>query len=76
MAPARDLALSPSATTPEPELEAFLDSVERRLPGVELVVVDTASEDQSVDVVRRHPWARLVSLDENVGFDAHATWGR
>jgi len=68
VAPARDLALITVSHNSEPELEAFLDSVERRLPGVELVVVDTASEDQSVDVVRRHPWARLVALDENVGF--------
>jgi GT2 family glycosyltransferase/glycosyltransferase involved in cell wall biosynthesis len=66
--PAPDLALVTVTHNSEPELEALLDSVERRLPGVELIVVDAASEDESVQAVRRRSWAKLVALGENVGF--------
>jgi GT2 family glycosyltransferase/glycosyltransferase involved in cell wall biosynthesis len=68
VAPARNLTLVTVSHNSERELEALLRSVERRLPGVELIVVDTASEDSSLQVVRAHPWAKLVVLDENVGF--------
>ena len=68
VAPAPGLALVTVTHNSAPELEALLDSVERRLPGVELIVVDTASEDQSAHAVRRRSWAKLVALGENVGF--------
>jgi N-acetylglucosaminyl-diphospho-decaprenol L-rhamnosyltransferase len=68
VAPAREIALVTVSHNSGRELEALLRSVERRLPGAELVVVDTASEDSSLQVVRAHPWAKLVALGENVGF--------
>jgi N-acetylglucosaminyl-diphospho-decaprenol L-rhamnosyltransferase len=65
---AGELALVTVSHNSERELEALLHSVERRLPGVEVIVVDTASADRSVQVARGRPWARVLALDENVGF--------
>ena len=46
----------------------LLESVERHLPGVGVVVVDCASSDGTVAAARRSPVARVLALDENVGF--------
>jgi N-acetylglucosaminyl-diphospho-decaprenol L-rhamnosyltransferase len=49
-------------------LGALLDSVERHLPGVRMVVVDNASTDGSLELAGSRPWASVVPLTENVGF--------
>jgi glycosyltransferase involved in cell wall biosynthesis/GT2 family glycosyltransferase len=46
----------------------LLASVERHLPGVSVVVVDSASSDETVAIARRFGSARVVALDQNVGF--------
>jgi N-acetylglucosaminyl-diphospho-decaprenol L-rhamnosyltransferase len=51
-----------------PELAALLDSVQRHLPGVEVIVVDCASRDDSVAVAQGRAGVTTISLDENVGF--------
>jgi GT2 family glycosyltransferase len=52
----------------ERELEMLLRSVEHHLAGAQVIVVDCASHDRSVETARRCPWATAVALDENVGF--------
>ena len=54
------------------DLARMLGSIELHLrPLPEIVVVDNASTDASVDVVRAAaPLARLVALSENRGFGA------
>jgi N-acetylglucosaminyl-diphospho-decaprenol L-rhamnosyltransferase len=49
-------------------LEALLRSVVRHLPGVRTVVIDCASDDESVAVARGFADTVVVALDENVGF--------
>jgi N-acetylglucosaminyl-diphospho-decaprenol L-rhamnosyltransferase len=49
-------------------LDALLDSVERHLRGVRMVVVDSASSDRSLELARVRSWVSAVGLDENVGF--------
>ncbi len=61
-------------------LSECLDSLRRGLDELdepcELVVVDNASDDGSVELVReRHPCAELVTLAENVGFAAGVNAG-
>ena len=54
-----------------PFLEQCLDSVQKASEGleVEVFVVDNASSDDSVAVVRsRYPWVRLIANSENLGF--------
>ena len=51
-----------------PELRALLRSVDEHLPGAEVIVVDNASSDGSVEAGDRRPSVRVVALDENVGF--------
>lgn len=46
----------------------LLRSVERHLPGVRVVVVDNASSDGTVAIGRAAPNARVVALEENLGF--------
>jgi glycosyltransferase involved in cell wall biosynthesis/GT2 family glycosyltransferase len=46
----------------------LLGSVERHLPGVSVVVVDCASSDQTVAIAGRSRAARVVALEQNVGF--------
>ncbi len=46
----------------------LLASVERHLAGVRVLVIDCASSDDTVATARRSPVARVVALDENVGF--------
>ena len=56
-----------------PELENCLRSIHEHAPRVphEIVVVDNASQDGSVDAVRaRFPSVRVIPLDRNVGFAA------
>ena len=53
------------------ELEALLSTIDRHLPGVDLIVVDCASSDDTVNVARR--WrsqtsVRVLALQQNVGF--------
>jgi N-acetylglucosaminyl-diphospho-decaprenol L-rhamnosyltransferase len=53
------------------ELEALLASIDRHLPGVELVVVDSASSDETVAIARAARAAarvQTIALDRNVGF--------
>ena len=53
------------------ELEALLTSIDRHLPGVQIVVVDSASSDETVAVARSaRSGARVqtIALDHNVGF--------
>lgn len=50
------------------ELVALIDSIERHLPGVGLVVVDCASHDASVERARRRTGVRVIALQENLGF--------
>ncbi len=49
-------------------LGALLDSVERHLEGVRLVLVDSGSRDRSLELARRRSWVTAIGLDENVGF--------
>ncbi len=50
------------------ELRTLLRSVQRYLPGAQVVVVDCASGDDSVAVARAQPAAVSVALPENIGF--------
>jgi GT2 family glycosyltransferase len=50
------------------ELKALLTSIERHLPGVDLVVVDSASSDETVAVARSGRRVRTIGLEQNVGF--------
>ena len=52
-------------------LEKYLPEVEMHsnLPGVEVIVADNASTDDSVSYLKEnHPHIRIISLDENYGF--------
>jgi GT2 family glycosyltransferase/glycosyltransferase involved in cell wall biosynthesis len=51
-----------------PELAALLDSVARHLPGLRVIVVDSASEDGSLELAQRRPGVTAIGLQENVGF--------
>lgn len=50
------------------QLSALLGSMREHLPGVRLVVVDCASDDDSVEVARASPTAVSFALAENVGY--------
>ncbi len=65
---AAELALVTVTHNSAGELEALLQSVQRHLPGVRVVVVDCASEDASVAVAESFPNAATVPLQQNVGF--------
>jgi GT2 family glycosyltransferase len=52
----------------ERELRALLASVERYLPGTEVLVIDCASSDGTLEVARSAPFVQTVALEENVGF--------
>jgi len=68
----------------ERDIDECLTSVRAALAGMraDIVVVDNASGDRTVEVVRRHPDVTVVALDRNVGFGAginaglRATTGR
>jgi len=55
------------------EVDAFLASATRHLPAAQVVVVDSGSSDDSLEVARRHG-AETVELD-NVGYGAAANAG-
>ncbi len=67
------LALVTVAHDSATELETLLASAARHLPGAQVVVVDSGSEDDSADVARRHG-ADLIELD-NVGYGTAANAG-
>jgi N-acetylglucosaminyl-diphospho-decaprenol L-rhamnosyltransferase len=67
-APMESLSLVTVTRDSAPELSALLDSVDRHLPGVGLVVVDCASRDDSLEVARQRTGVTAIALDENVGF--------
>lgn len=50
------------------QLSELLKSIREHLPGVRVVVVDCASDDDSVEVARASPAAVSVPLTENVGY--------
>jgi N-acetylglucosaminyl-diphospho-decaprenol L-rhamnosyltransferase len=50
------------------DLRTLLASVARHLPGARVVVVDSGSRDDSVEVARRSGVATVIALSENVGF--------
>jgi N-acetylglucosaminyl-diphospho-decaprenol L-rhamnosyltransferase len=50
------------------ELPKLLRSIARYLPGCRVIVVDCASQDDSVAQAERHSADRVVALAENVGF--------
>jgi GT2 family glycosyltransferase/glycosyltransferase involved in cell wall biosynthesis len=52
----------------ELELERLLRSIERWLPEAEMIVVDNASSDRTLEVARRGPAVRTIELGENLGF--------
>ncbi len=66
--PRDGLALLTVTHNSAPELGGLLDSVARHLPGTRTVVVDSASEDDSVAVARACPSAFSIALEQNVGF--------
>ncbi len=55
-------------------LGCLLDSVERHLSGVRVLVVDCASSDGTVAIARSRS-ARVIALDQNVGFGRAANHG-
>ncbi|MGH2915217.1 MAG: glycosyltransferase [Solirubrobacteraceae bacterium] len=65
---AESLAVVTVAHDSAPELAALLRSLARHLPEAEVVVVDCASSDCSLEVARRHPGAKVVALASNAGF--------
>jgi N-acetylglucosaminyl-diphospho-decaprenol L-rhamnosyltransferase len=67
------LALVTVAHDSAAELEVLLASAERHLPGAQLVVADSGSEDDSAEVARRHG-AEVLELD-NVGYGTAANAG-
>jgi N-acetylglucosaminyl-diphospho-decaprenol L-rhamnosyltransferase len=71
--PTRELAAGSLAVVTvthnsERELATLLDSVSRHLPGAEVVVVDSASQDGSLQLARGRPGVTVIGLGENVGF--------
>ena len=63
-----DIALVTVTHDSREELERFLASVRRHLPGAAVVVVDSGSGDGSADAARAHAGVRVLELGENVGF--------
>jgi GT2 family glycosyltransferase len=66
-----DLAILIVSYNTKPELANCLESLFRHPPQVshEIVVIDNASQDGSAGMVRSEwPSARVIALDENVGF--------
>jgi N-acetylglucosaminyl-diphospho-decaprenol L-rhamnosyltransferase len=68
--PGADLAVVAVLHDSEWELQVLLASLERHLPGAQVVVVDSGSADGGPDLARgwRGGHAEVVSLGENAGF--------
>ena len=66
--PVPPLALVTVTHESERELAALLDSVARHLPSAQVVVVDCASTDSSLQVARDRKLVTTIELDENIGF--------
>jgi GT2 family glycosyltransferase len=47
---------------------ACLESLRQFAPGAEMIVVDNASSDSTLDIVRRFPEVKLIASPENLGF--------
>lgn len=56
-------------------LGALLDSVQRHLPGVAIVVVDSGSQDGSLELARGRCGVSTVALERNVGFGSACNRG-
>jgi N-acetylglucosaminyl-diphospho-decaprenol L-rhamnosyltransferase len=65
--PAEELTLVTVAHQSRPELVRLLESVDRELPGAEVIVVDSGSSDGGATAARERG-ARVEELGENVGF--------
>ncbi len=63
-----ELALVTVTHESERELAALLHSVARHVPAAQVVVVDCASSDGSVEVARDRRLVTTIELDENIGF--------
>ena len=65
-----ELALVTVIHNSGPELGSLLDSVERHLPGAQVVVVDSGSSDGGADTARawRDGAATVIDMEANVGF--------
>jgi N-acetylglucosaminyl-diphospho-decaprenol L-rhamnosyltransferase len=75
---AQALALVTVTHNSSSELERLLESVARHLPGTRVVVVDSASEDQSREVARKARAGiatELIALESNEGFGAGCNRG-
>ncbi len=57
------------------ELEKLLGSVRAHLPETRVVVVDSGSEDESLDVARSHSLTTAIDLGRNAGFAAGCNAG-
>jgi GT2 family glycosyltransferase len=64
----RTVALLTVTHNSAPELKALLAGAERYLPGARVIVVDSASSDESVAVAEASATALSIPLEENVGF--------
>ena len=72
--PADELTLVTVTHQSRPELERLLDSVDRHLPGAEIVVVDSGSPE-GAPAAARERGARVIELEENVGYGRAANRG-
>src|SRR5215472_13767131 len=57
------------------ELEALISAIDRHLSGVELIVVDSASSDETVAVARVGARVQTIAVDRNVGFGSGCNIG-
>lgn len=73
--PVPPLALVTVTHESERELAALLDSVARHLPSAQVVVVDCASTDSSLQVARDRKLVTTIELDENIGFGRASNLG-
>ena len=75
---AHDVAVVIVTYNSEDEIAACLDAVqsERREVSMEVIVVDNASSDSTVEVIReRYPWVKLLLPGENLGFSKGVNYG-
>lgn len=75
---AHDVAVIIVTYNSEDEIAACLDAVqaERRDVSMEVIVVDNASSDSTVGIIReRYPWVKLLLPGENLGFSKGVNLG-